>query len=82
LAYLSYFEKLKKAYEITLMSVPPPPQRLKAECVEPEFLAGAKPRLGKHSRGNKYACNHTRTAGHGIFYVVRAVSDSQYAVKG
>jgi hypothetical protein len=36
LAYFPYFEKSKEAYEITLLSACPSPQRLKAGIVQPE----------------------------------------------
>lgn len=37
--------------------------------------------LGKHSHGNEYTCSNRRTVGHGVFYVVRIVSDTRYVVK-
>jgi hypothetical protein len=33
-------------------------------------------------RSNKYTCNKRRTAGRGVFYVVRTEANLQFVVKG
>jgi hypothetical protein len=90
LAYFPYFEKIKEAYEVTLLSVCLSPPQLLCMCVlfRGNLCTKPFPIATPFSSGStipafrRHGILPSKLVGRDAFYEVRVVSNTQYIVKG